>query len=271
MGHIASSFVDYIPKAVAAIVIVVAGFVVATLVRPAVAALLRRFRFDQACERVGVNSLMREGGISSSPSQFASLVVFWAIILFAVLAAALGPLGLQGLSMTLNQIILYLPRLLAAILIIMFGTAAARVVEGLVQRGLSEAGVRRTGTLGSIVRFGVIFIAAILAASLLGIQPTILIVVAIIGLGAVALTASLALGLGLRQLSQNVAANRYISERIEEGDEIHLDGVSGTVEDIGYATTTLRGANGRIYIIPNSRFLEHVVEKESGRNARGEL
>ncbi len=70
------------------------------------------------------------------------------------------------------------------------------------------------------------------------------------------------MGLGLRELSQNVAAGRYLSEGIAEGDEISLNGISGTVERVGHAMTIVRGPNGRIYLVPNSHFLEHVVEKQ---------
>ena len=83
-----------------------------------------------------------------------------------------------------------------------------------------------------------------------------------IALGAAALAAALALGLGLREVSQNIAANRHISQGIVEGDEISLNGISGTVESIGHTMTTVRGPNGRVYLVPNSHFLAHVVEKQ---------
>ncbi len=123
--------------------------------------------------------------------------------------------------------------------------------------------MNRTRGLRTLVRLGVIFIAAILAAAVLGIDVTILIVVTVIGLGAVALAAALALGLGLRSLSQNVAASRYVSEGIAEGDEISLNGISGTVERIGHAMTTVRAPDGRVYLVPHTHFLEHVVEKRA--------
>jgi small-conductance mechanosensitive channel len=86
--------------------------------------------------------------------------------------------------------------------------------------------------------------------------------VTIIGLEAAALAAALALGLGLRKMSENIAASRHVSEGIAEGDEISLNGISGTVESIGHTMTTVRGPNGRVYLVPNSHFLAHVVEKQ---------
>jgi len=255
-----SDFVAYLPQAIGALAIVAVGVVIAFLVRPAATFVLRRLRFDNACDRVGITTLMREGGIGDSPSRFAGTVVFWAIILFAVLAA-LGPLGLDSLTETLNQIILYAPRILVAVLIVLLGTSAAGMVAELARRGLVELGVTRTGPFVVLVRFSVVFVSAILAANVLGIETTILLSIVIIVLGGVVLTAALALGLGLSQLSQNVAAGRYLAEGVEEGDEISVNGISGTVERIGHAMTTIRTADEEVHLLPNSQFLQHAVRK----------
>jgi small-conductance mechanosensitive channel len=260
LSELVATFVSYLPRVIFALAIAGAGFVLAVAARRLTAGLLGRLRFDAACERIGLVRLMSEGGIERTPSQFAGLVVFYAVLLLAILAA-LGPLGLDFLAETLNQVILYAPRVLVAVLILILGTSAAGLLAELAGRGLVQAGVERTGGFKSFLRFSVILIAAILAATVLGIEVTVLIVLIVIALGGAALAAALALGLGLRGLSQNIAAGRYLSEGIEEGDEISVNGISGTVEQIGYAMTKVRSPDGRLYLIPNSHFQEHVVEK----------
>jgi small-conductance mechanosensitive channel len=261
LNELIEAFVVYVPRIIGALALAALGFVLALLIKRVTPFVLRRLRFDQICERAGITSLMREGGIRRTPTQFASVVVFYTVLAL-IFVAALGSLGLDVLAGTLNQLILYAPRALVAVLTLIFGAAAAGLLAQLTGRVLSEVGVSRTGGLKKFVRFGIIFIAAILAAAVLGIDVTILIVVTIIGFGAAALAAALALGLGLRELSENVAAGRYLSEGISEGDEISLDGISGTVEHVGHAMTTVRGPNGRIYLVPNAHFLTHVVEKQ---------
>ncbi len=262
MNEIIDAFIVYVPQLAGALALAALGFVLAILAKRVTPLLLRRLRFDEVCDSAGVTTLMREGGIRRTPTQFASAVVFYAVLALAIIAA-LGPLGLDFLARTVNQIILYAPRALVAVLTLVLGTSAAHFLARLTGRMLPEVGVNRTGGLKTLVRLTVIFIAAILAAAVLGIDVTILIVVTIIGLGAVALTAALALGLGLRSLSQNVAAGRYVSEGIAEGDEISLNGISGTVERIGHAMTTVRAPDGRVYLVPNTHFLDHVVEKQA--------
>jgi small-conductance mechanosensitive channel len=269
LAELVGTVLSYIPRVIFALVIAGLGFVLAGIARRLTATVLGRLNFDAACERIGLTRLMREGGIERTPAQFAGVIVFYAVVVLAILAA-LGPLGLDFLADTLNQVILYAPRVLVAVLILMLGTAAAGILAELTGRGLSRAGVERTGGFKSFVRYAVILVAAILAAAVLGIEVTVLIVLLVIALGGAALTAALALGLGLRGLSQNIAAGRYISEGVEEGDEIRLGEVSGTVEQIGYAMTKVRATDGRLYLIPNSHFLDNVVEKREPSSGRGE-
>ena len=261
MDNLIDVIVLYAPRIVGAFGLVVLAVVLAVLAGRFTPFVLRRLRFDRICERAGVTSLMREGGIQRTPTQLAGAIVFYAVLALGIITA-LGSLGLDFMAGTLNQVLLYAPRVLVAVLTLILGAAAASLLARLTGRALREVGVNRTGGLENLVRFGVIFIAVVLAAAVLGIDVTILIVVTIIGLGAAALAAALALGLGLREMSENIAASRHVSEGIAEGDEISLNGISGTVESIGHTMTTVRGPNGRVYLVPNSHFLAYVVEKQ---------
>lgn len=261
MTDLGAQMLPYLPRLAAALAIGVAGFFLAGIASRSSMYLLWRFQFDQVSARVGVTTLLRESGIRSSPTRFAGAVVFYAIIVLTVLTA-LGPLGLNFLVTALNEIILYAPRAFAAVLSLVLGTAAAGLLAELTGGALEQVGVTRVAGIRSFMRISIIYIAAVLAAAVLGIDVTILIAVTVVLLGAVALTAALAIGLGLRDLSRNIAASRYVAEGIAEGDRISVNGVAGTVERIGYALTSVRGEGGRVYLVPNAHFLEYIVEKE---------
>jgi small-conductance mechanosensitive channel len=265
-----ATFIQYVPRVLGALAIIAVGFVLAVVARRGATFLLRRVRFDELCERIGVNRLVGTEDSPRSPTSFAGSVAFYGVILFSVLAA-LGPLGLDFLATTLNQVILYAPKAIAAILILILGTSAADIVSEMAGRALSGVGVRRTASIKTFIRFAVIFVVAILAAAVLEIDVTILIVITVLALGALALTASLALGLGLRGLSANVAAGRYVSEGVSEGDEISIENVSGTVEEIGYAMTKVRAPDGKLLLVPNSRFHENIVEKSERTDEESRL
>lgn len=264
MNQVFDLFIQYIPRVVGAVMIIVIGVVVALVARRAIAWLLRRFGFDPLGERAGVTALLRRGNIQRRPSELAGTLVAYVVLILAILTA-LGALGLDFLAVTLNQVYLYAPRAFVGIVILFLGTACAGLLAEATKRGLTEAGVTRAGGLPAFVRYSVLFITMLLTATVLQIEVTILIVITVILLGGMVLTAVLALGLGLRDLSKNVSASRYVAEGLAEGDRITIAGHSGTIERIGYAVTTIRDDNDVLYLIPNAYFMEHIVAKRPSR------
>ncbi len=260
MNTIVTAFFAYLPRLFGAVVVVVVGTVFATFGRLLTTFLLRRLRFDELCERSGVTQLLQQGSLQRRPSQLLGTLVFYAILLFT-LVTAVGALGLDFLSQALNMLLLYAPRVLVAALLLLLGVAAAGLAAEAAARVLADLGVTRVGGLRTGLRAALSLVVVILTAALLGIDVALLIAITVILLAAVALTAALAIGLGLRGLSQNIAAGRYLADGIAEGDYVSVNGTAGTVEQIGHAMTTLRGADGRVYLVPNHHFLEHVVEK----------
>ena len=260
MTDVLTAFFAFLPRLFGAAAILVLGILVAVVARWLVPLLLRRLRFDDLCRRAGVTSLLEQGGVRRRPSQLLGLVIAYSLVGYALLTA-LGAVGLTFLAGSLNVLILYAPRALTAILLVILGVAAAGLLAEAVGRLLADTGIGGVDTLRNVVRFGLIFVVAILAAALLGIDVALLIAITVIALSGLALTAALAVGLGLRGLSQNIVASRYIAEGIAEGERITINGTSGTVERVGHAMTTLRADDGRAFLVPNHHFLENVVEK----------
>jgi len=266
LDRILNQLVVFVPRGLSALALVTVGLALAVIARRSSTFVLNHLGFDRAAERVGFSSILREAGIELQPSRFIGTLLFWAIVLFTVLAA-LGPLGLSFLADSLTGVFAYVPRLLIAVLLVLFGVGASGLVATLAEGTLAEVGVTRTGTITALVRFGIIFISLILAGAVLQLDVTILIVITFIVLGGIVLAGALAVGLGLRQLSSNIAAGRYVAEGIAEGDTITIDGISGTVERIGYGQTELRDGAGQIYLVPNARFMERIVTKQTSEHS----
>jgi hypothetical protein len=62
-------------------------------------------------------------------------------------------------------------------------------------------------------------------------------------------------------VSALIAASRYVQDGTEVGDVISVADVEGTVEELGYASITVRSEDGNLYRIPNRTLLENVVRK----------
>lgn len=261
MQNFLTTLMDYVPRLLGAFLIIIVGLVIAVVVRLVLAFLLRRFQFDELCRRTGIMRLLEQGSIRRRPSQLFATLIFYMIVLFTILTA-FGTLGLTFVAVSLNLLILYIPRLLAALALLVLGIAAAGLAAEGAERVLADLGVTRSDWGRTAIRALLILLVVILAGALLGLDVALLIAITVIALSGIALTAALAIGLGLRGLSQNIAASRYIADGIDEGDRITVNGTSGTVEQLGHAMTTLRGDDGRLFLVPNHHFVEHVVVKE---------
>lgn len=95
------------------------------------------------------------------------------------------------------------------------------------------------------------------------------------GLNVVSLLAGLGLGgLALALAAQDTAANVFGSITIlfdqpfKKGDLVNVNGVTGTVEDIGFRSTRIRTAGNSLVAVPNAIIAKEKVENIGARAAR---
>jgi small-conductance mechanosensitive channel len=238
----------------------VVALVVAIVLQRLVVRLLETLGLDEIAERTGASGSLRHLGYNGGPSQLLGLVLLWGVILTGV-AGSLSVLGLSSLEQTMDQIVTLSGRALVALVILIAGIMAAGWLADLVARSAEDAGLRGSNVFKRAVFVTVIAVTGLVAAGQLGLETSVLIILAIVLLSTVGLITALALGQGLVPLSGNIAAGRYVQEDLAVGDEISVDGIEGTVEQLGYSAVTLRSEDGYFYRIPNRALLEGVVRK----------
>lgn len=262
IGRLVHVLAEFVPLLVGAMVVLLAALVLALLLQRLAARFLEEIGLDNLFERTGAANSLRQLGYEGGPSRLLGLVLFWGIILTGV-AGSLSVLGLSSLEHTMDQIVNLVGRVLVALVILIAGVMSAGWLAELVAREAENAGLRGPNVFRRVVFTIILAIAALLAAGQLGLETYVLIVLAIVVLATLGLVAALALGQGLALLSTNIAAGRYVQDGTQIGDVISVDGVEGTVEELGYASVTIRSADGHLYRIPNRILLENVVRKRA--------
>ena len=257
-----TTIMEFFPRLVAAAIVLLAALLVARLLQNLIGRTLNGLGLDGLFESTGASETLWKLGYSGGPSQLLGIVVFWGTVLTGV-AASLSVLGLASLENTTTQLVNLSGRTLVALVIMLAGVMAAGWLSDLIARQSERAGLRGTNIFRQVTFAIVLTIAVLLAAAQLGLNTSLLLVIAVSLLGTIGLVVALALGPGLAPLSGNVAASRYVREGVEEGDVISVNGVEGTVEEIGYASITLRAENGDTYQIPNQTLLENIIRKKA--------
>lgn len=155
--------------------------------------------------------------------------------------------------------------LVTAVLILVAGFVLAGWVGGLIQRRLnamSRFDKTLVPVLSQIARYAILVFTMVLVLAEFGVQTASIIAV----LGA----AGLAIGLALQGTLQNVAAGMMLLmlRPFQVGDFIATASCSGTVEEIGIFTTTMRTAEGVYVAAPNSQIWSEAITNYSRNPTR---
>jgi len=197
-----STFLSYLPQLVGAIVILIIGYIVAKVLQAVVGRVLQAIGFDGWMEKGGIKQFFDRAETNQTPHSILGQLVFWFVFIIALTMAA-DALGIPQVSAILGQLIAYIPSIIAAILILILAALLANFVSGIVR------GATGSGLLASVAQYAIIVYAVFAAITELGIAveltaPTFLIV-----LGAVALAAAIAFGLGGREVAQDILHKAY--------------------------------------------------------------
>ncbi len=194
---------SFIPKLIGALILLAIGWWLAKLAARLVVGLLDRLGFGAAAERTGMFGFMRGAATTrrtgSRPSWLIGEIVKWFVFLIFVELAAQA-LGLAAVSTLLHRIILWLPNLVVALLILFIAALAAQFI-GRIVRGSARG---NSGFLGSLVEYGIIALAAVVALNQLGIGAVFVDILFAAVIAALALAAGLAFGLGGRDVASRI-------------------------------------------------------------------
>jgi small-conductance mechanosensitive channel len=253
---------EIVPHLVGAVAVLLVALVVAVILQRLMTRFLQTLGLDELFERTGAASSLWQLGYEGGPSRLLGTVLFWGVMLTG-LAGSLSVLGLSSLQSTMDQIVNLSGRALVALVILIAGIMSAGWLAELVAREAEQAGLRGSSAFRRVVFTTIVAVSALLAAGQLGLETYVVVLLAVVMLATIGLVTALALGQGLALLSSNIAAGRYVQDGTEVGDVISVDGVEGTIEELGYASITVRSEDGHLYRIPNRTLLENVVRKRA--------
>ena len=195
---------DFLPNLIGFLAVLVIGYFVAKILANLIARLLHRAGADRALTQGQGGSYVAK--VTRSPSRFLGRAAFWALML-GVLALAVSVLGIEALTNFVGAIFAYLPNLIAALLIFLVAGAVATGLAALVTRTMGETPTGKV--LATVVPGVVMAIAIFMILNQLKIAPTIVTITYGALVGALALAAALAFGLGGRDVAARMLEGAY--------------------------------------------------------------
>lgn len=197
-----------------AVIVFIIGWIIASILGRITAQIVRVLRVDNALERIGFRDALKKADLDLDSGRFVGELVKWFFII-AFLMATTEILNLTEVAVFLRSVLLYIPRLIVAVLILLAAVLLANFLRRLVQASVGTAGLRGGRMLGMITKW-VILVFAILAALIqLGIVPALIQTVFTGLVAALALGVGLAFGLGGKEVAGQVLSN-FRKEVIEK-------------------------------------------------------
>ena len=136
--NLANTFLNFIPKLVAASIIVVVGVFIAKILKDLLLPLVKATKVDKLQEKTGVQA--------TEKTTFSNIIVnvIYGLVILFVVTAALEQLGIAAISNPASQIVstifAIIPNVLGAIVIIAVGVFIANLVAGLLENLLAGVG-----------------------------------------------------------------------------------------------------------------------------------
>jgi hypothetical protein len=201
-----NSFVGFLPNLLGFLVILVIGYIIARVVRGILVNVLQKAGLDRALHSGHSGQYVEKLSPGASPAKLIGAVAFWLIFLF-VLSAAIGALKIPAVTTFMNQVLAYLPNVIAAVIIFVIAGVVAGAIATLVTRTMGDT---PTGKLvATVAPLLIMAIATFMILNQLHIAPAIVTITYAVLLGSLGLGMALAFGLGGRETAVQIVSGAY--------------------------------------------------------------
>lgn len=244
-----------IPRLVMGVVIAIALLLAARAIRRLAAVACRRAQVDTLATSLGLTPLVARLGVRQPASEWIPGLVYAAVLLLFTQTGA-TVLGLTPIADSIRAFFSYLPNVIAAIGVLLAGSAAAEFAGTAVRRSAEDSGIDLAPTLGSMASGLILFVTGIMALAQLKIDTEMIRIVTICALGGIALAFGLSLGLGSRDVTRNMIAGFYARKVLRPGDQVTIGQRTGTLVMITPTQTVLQADGQQEIAVSNGVYLD---------------
>lgn len=186
---------DFLPRLALALVVVIVGWLLAKAARFAIVRGLRAINFHVVTQRAGLDGFLRDGGIRTDTTDILGLMVYWLVILGA-LVIGFNSLGLIYVTDLLGRVILFVPKVMVALLVLAFGAYFARFIANAITAYCKNVHIQDAELLGRLGQYAILTFVVLIALDQVSIGGDIVRQSFLIILAGVVFALALAFGLG---------------------------------------------------------------------------
>ncbi len=234
-----NQLVNFIPRLISAIVILVLGFLIAKLIRNITKTVLSKIGIDRIGEKLNEIDLVKKLNTEIKISTvLAQILYFFIVLIFATAAAEmLGVVALTDLVLGITNLI---PKLIVAGLMLVIGLFISEGLKKFIISLCDSFNISAGRMLGTIVFFFFLIITLINALGQAGINTELLESSFNLIIGGVIFAFAIGYGIASRDVMANILSSFYSKNKYKEGQTIQIDDVKGEILKIDATSITLQ-------------------------------
>ncbi|MCX6813467.1 MAG: hypothetical protein NTV77_03250 [Candidatus Azambacteria bacterium] len=188
-------FILFLPTFLGALIVFFVGLIIAAGLGKIVEKLIDALKLDQLLGQFGLNKILERADVRLHSGRFVGVLVQWFFIIITLLAVS-DILNLLAFSDFLKQVLLYVPNIVAAVLIMLAGVVLATFLAKLVRASVLAAQLHAAHFLGALTKWSVLIFAFLATLSQLGVAGALVNTLIMGFVAMLAIAGGLAFGLG---------------------------------------------------------------------------
>lgn len=201
-------FSEFIPRLIAALLILVIGAALARTLKRAFVSLLETLRVSKVIKKTPLEHFFANAEFGQKVEEVLGSAVYW-LLMLVVFQTVVNTLGLEPFSDVIDRILSYIPSVFSSILVLFLGVLLAGVVESVVKGSIRTIDGKSARLLGKVSSYLVVTIAVLAAVSELGIASEFIMILFVGFVATLTLGFGLAIGLGGKEVVAKVLQSWY--------------------------------------------------------------
>jgi hypothetical protein len=197
----------FLPNLIGAVIILIVGWIVAKIFRALSVKFLKLIRFNVITEKAKVDQFLADGGVKRSAIEIIGALFYWLIMLIVILTA-FNSLGLTAASALFNEVFLFIPNIIVAVLVLILGLFLANLISQAVVTYLKNIEIENAESIGKLINYAIIIFVISIALTQLNIGKELISSAFLLVFGALCLAMALAFGIGGKEWAAGVI-NKY--------------------------------------------------------------
>lgn len=241
-----------------ACIVMAIGWAIAKFIEKALEKLLASINIDRFGEKINETEFAQKAGFKLKVSVFTAKLTFY-LLMMVFLMMATDVLGVTVVSEMVKDLISYLPKLLSALALFVFGIYLAEFVKNIVLAATNALGISSGKIISNFVFYLIFLTLTISALAQASIETSLITSNLTVILGGVVGAFAIGYGFASKDTMANFLASFYSKNKVRIGDYVHIDGSKGRVIAMDSTSLTLQG-EGKIIVLPLRKLTSDKVE-----------